>query len=209
MRNALFQARQLAFWMGVVLLFRILLHIPDAEGVLPVNKLELFSSSMDIFLYGLMIIYAIFLMVHWPQKSSRLKRTLALVTISASALILLHLLTWRYAGCDPDSYWMSGPIWFKIIYLFTYLQISVLFTLICIRLPQGLTAKWWSLGVCFTCLPMILILAFLGVFFPFLSETFGYMLVKDLLMDLVLVGFYWALSNAPKQLDKRPDIHID
>lgn len=209
MRNALFQARQFAFWMGIVLLFRILLHIPDAEGVLPVNQLELFSSAMDMFLYGLMIIYASFLMVHWPQKSLRLKETLILVILSAAALILLHLLTWRYAGCDPDVYWKNGPLWFKIIYLFAYLQISVLFAFICIRLPRGLSARWWALGNSMICLPFILFLALLGPIWPFINESFGFMLLKDMGMDMTLIGFYWALSNIPKQMDKHPEMVID
>lgn len=202
MRNALYQARQLAFWMGVVLLFRILLHIPDAEGMLPVNQLELFSSGMDIFMYGLMIIYSVFLWAQIPNPTPKIKQSLVMVIIAASILIILHLLTWRFAGCDPDVFWWNGPVWFKIIYLISYFLMSALFLMIYFRLPRGVHARNWAMVTCLINLPFILLLVIISQYVPALSESFVFMLFKDLSMDIALFGFYWALSNAPKQLDK-------
>jgi len=199
MRNALFQARQFAFWMGVVVLFRILLHIPDAEGMLPVYQLELFSSCMDIFMYGLIIIYAVYLIRQWEELSIKWQAMLGLMIGCSSLLIILHLLTWRFAGCDPDVYWPTSQWGFKAIYLFCYAQLSGIFYALFLCFKKRDKARWWALAICITGLPNILLLFFLGPVWPFIHESFGFMLFKDLSMDIAFTGFYWALSNISKK----------
>jgi len=200
MRNALFQARQFAFWMLVVVLFRALLHIPDAEGMLPVNQLELFSSSMDIFMYGLVIIYASYLLTQRAEMLLPWYPMLRILIGSASIMILLHLFTLRLTGVDPDVFWPQSHWWFKALYLLSYAQWSAVLGWLSIRLNAKVTARWWAFAISLTGLPIILILFFLGPIIPFIHESFGFMLFKDLSMDIAFVGFYWSLSSHSKKL---------
>ena len=202
MNNLLYQSRQFAFWMSIVVLFRILLHIPDAEGVLPVNSLALLSSAMDIFLYALMMIYASYLLVNWKEKARAVKETLWMVIVSAFILIVMHLVNWHYYGCDPDVHWGNGSWWFRLIYLCAYFQLSCMFIMLFVHIPATVHARWWALANAILCLPFILFLIFLLPLVPFLQQSFGFMLFKDLSMDIALVGLYWSLSNAPRQLEK-------
>jgi len=200
MRNALFQARQFAFWMMVVVLFRVLLHIPDAEGMLPVNQLELFSSSMDIFMYGLVIIYAGYLLTQRAEKLLPWYPMLRIMIGSASIMILLHVFTLRFTSVDPDVFWPRSQWWFKALYLICYAQWSGVLGWLFIRLNANVTARWWALAISLTGLPNILMLFFLGPIIPFIQESFGFMLFKDLSMDIAFVGFYWTLSSHSKKL---------
>lgn len=201
MNNLLYQSRQFAFWMSIVVLFRILLHIPDAEGMLPVNSLALLSSAMDIFLYALLLIYSTYLLVNWQEKARVIKETLWIVIATSVILILLHLFCWRYAGCDPDVHWVGSSWWFKLIYLGSYFQLSCMFIMMFIHIPATVHARWWALTNAILGFPFILFLIFLLPLVPFLQQSFGFMLFKDLSMDIALVGLYWSLSNAPRQLE--------
>lgn len=201
MNNHLYQSRQFAFWMGIVVLFRVLLHIPDAEGMLPAESLALLSSAMDIFLYALMLIYSGYLIVSWKEKTQGIKETLWMVVSAASVLIILHLVSWRYVGCDPDVHWEEGSWWFKIIYLYAYFQLSCMFIMLFVHISTTVHARWWALANAILGLPFILFLIFLLPLVPFLQQSFEFMLFKDLSMDIALTGFYWSLSNAPRQLE--------
>ena len=71
-----------------------------------------------------------------------------------------------------------------------------------VHIPATVHARWWALANAILCLPFILFLIFLLPLVPFLQQSFGFMLFKDLSMDIALVGLYWSLSNAPRQLEK-------
>ncbi|MBQ6777063.1 MAG: hypothetical protein IJP52_01980 [Paludibacteraceae bacterium] len=194
MKAILYNARQIVYWLSVLVLFRILLHIPDADNELPIDSLAILSVGIDILEYVTLMIYMGFILAV-PPTSAAVKRCLWGGQIAIGGIVLLHFVLLKLQGTDPDLYWHNGSELFKIIYLMAYSILTLWFVWLSLIVPNG-RARYAAWAVALFPIPFFLfIILFINPFFPQMQDNFVLMVMKDFGMDIALIWLLWEIGR--------------
>ena len=196
MKAILYNARQIVYWLSVLVLFRILLHIPEADNDMPFESMAVLSVGLDVLEYVTLMIYMCFILAVPPQ-SAALKRSLWGGLVTISSVVVLHFVILNLHSTDPDLYWGDGSMLFKAVYLTCYSLLTLWFVWLSFVLPKS-RARFaaWLCG--FFPIPFFLIILLLvEPFFPGSEDNLVLMVLKDFGLDAALIWLLWEIGRLP------------